>query len=1192
MNNITDILQAISIGLVVASFLLNTGRGLKAIDVCKECFIFLNNGVVKTETEVFKLINIFIYKTIFRAYCLIPDYTKALIHGRELLDIYHECGETNSEGNLTVILAKICEQQYKYVEAEELYEKATKIMKEMGDRKNEASTDEKIGVMSYCLGEYHKAKEYLEKALAIRIQIGDKEGEASSYRNLGTVFLSIGEYDKAKEYLEKALAIIIQIGDKEGEASSYGNLGTVFLSIGEYENAKEYLEKALAIRIQIGDKKGVAADYGNLGTVFLSLGEYDKAKEYLEKALAIRIQIGDKRGVAADYGNLGSVFESLGEYDKAKEYLEKALAIRIQIADKRGVAADYGNLGSVFGSLGEYDKAKEYIEKALAIRIQIGDKRGVAAQYGNLGSVFESLGEYDKAKEYLEKALAIKIQIGDKEGEASSYVNLGTVFLSLGEYDKAKEYLEKALAIKIQIGDKEGEASSYGNLGAVFESLGEYDKAKQYLEKALAISIQIGDKEREARSYGNLGTVFLSLGEYDKAKEYLEKALAIKIQIGDKNGVAADYGNLGAVFLSLGEYDKAKEYLEKALAIKIQIGDKKGVAADYGNLGAVFQSLRKYEEAKEYHEKALAIRIDIGDRAGEASSYVELGTVLQCLGQYDKPKEYYEKALAIRIEIGSRAGKAHCYGKLGSLLHSFGEHVMAENYLEKAMSISQDIGELGQQLDCLCLLTSVKLLQDKFQEAFDCLLLSVKKSENLRGHLRENEQFKISFSDVFSFPYQNLAALFVSLGNPNNALYVLELARARALADLMASQYALDWQISADPQSWIGIDKIMNKEGHCSCLYISYYGQDLFLWILKANGVIYFRKIAVDEKIVGVGLVEVLDDFFAKSFRSLGVLPWVNCEDRTLNDNEPKLYSPEEEKLATRGDDDFELSLSLFYNMIIAPVADLLEGPEIIVIPERYMYRVPFSALLDGSGKYLSETFRIRIVPSLTILKFIQDSSSDHHSQSGVLLVGDPEVGKVRYNGRRTTFSPLPFARKEAEMIGQLLGVQPLLGKHATKQAVLEMLHSVGLIHFAAHGSAERGEIALSPVCSTSRCPKEEEYLLRMSDISKVQLRAKLVVLSCCHSGRGQIRGEGVIGIARAFLGSGARSVLVALWAIDDKATEAFMSRFYKHLVRGESASESLHEATKWMRDNDCSKVKQWAPFMLIGDNVSFEFGK
>lgn len=123
----------------------------------------------------------------------------------------------------------------------------------------------------------------------------------------------------------------------------------------------------------------------------------------------------------------------------------------------------------------------------------------------------------------------------------------------------------------------------------------------------------------------------------------------------------------------------------------------------------------------------------------------------------------------------------------------------------------------------------------------------------------------------------------------------------------------------------------MNKEGHCSCLYISYYGHYLFLWILKANGVIYFRKIAIEEKIVGVGLVEGLDDFFAKSFRRLDVLANVNCEDRTLDDSETKLYSSEEGELPTlrqaRGDDDdLELSLKLFYNLIIGPVADLLEG--------------------------------------------------------------------------------------------------------------------------------------------------------------------------------------------------------------------------------------------------------------------------
>ena len=75
--------------------------------------------------------------------------------------------------------------------------------------------------------------------------------------------------------------------------------------------------------------------------------------------------------------------------------------------------------------------------------------------------------------------------------------------------------------------------------------------------------------------------------------------------------------------------------------------------------------------------------------------------------------------------------------------------------------------------------------------------------------------------------------------------------------------------------------------------------------------------------------------------------------------------------------------------MIIAPVADLLDEPETIIVSDSCLYHVPFLALVDDSGKYLSERFRIRIVPSLTTLKCIQDSLADYHSQCGVLIVGD-----------------------------------------------------------------------------------------------------------------------------------------------------------------------------------------------------------
>lgn len=143
----------------------------------------------------------------------------------------------------------------------------------------------------------------------------------------------------------------------------------------------------------------------------------------------------------------------------------------------------------------------------------------------------------------------------------------------------------------------------------------------------------------------------------------------------------------------------------------------------------------------------------------------------------------------------------------------------------------------------------------------------------------------------------------------------------------------------------------------------------------------------------------------------------------------------------------------------------------------------------------------------------------------------------------------------------------------------------------------ETGEIALSPNPPSPErpynAPKKEDYMLTMEDVLNMQLHARLVVLSCCHSAHGDIKAEGVVGIARAFLGAGARSVLVSLWAIDDEATLEFMSCFYQHLLEGKRASEAINLARKCLRESErFSDVKHWAPFMLVSDDVTLDLGE
>ena len=230
----------------------------------------------------------------------------------------------------------------------------------------------------------------------------------------------------------------------------------------------------------------------------------------------------------------------------------------------------------------------------------------------------------------------------------------------------------------------------------------------------------------------------------------------------------------------------------------------------------------------------------------------------------------------------------------------------------------------------------------------------------------------------------------------------------------------------------------------------------------------------------------------------------------------------------------------------------------------------------------MAKSLQVRLVPSLATAKMMREFPQQEKSGARPLIIGDPATGKL---------PRLPFASKEARVIGQLLNVCPLMGEEATKEKVLECIENASLIHIAAHGDMERGEILLAPSRGSSTGiakHRKKEYMLMVSDLEKKCLKAKLVVLSCCHSARGEVNSEGVIGIARAFLGAGARAVLVALWAIDDKSTMFFMESFYKHLKSGKKANESLSLTMKTMRETEgfCTP-RHWAPFVLIGDDVT-----
>ena len=286
--------------------------------------------------------------------------------------------------------------------------------------------------------------------------------------------------------------------------------------------------------------------------------------------------------------------------------------------------------------------------------------------------------------------------------------------------------------------------------------------------------------------------------------------------------------------LSLSEYEKAEEYQRKALVITKEIGDKKGEAACYGNLGTVYESLGKYEKSEEYQRKALAITKEIGDKRDEAACYGNLGIMYHSLAEYAIASEFLNNALVINREIGEKEGEARCYGNLGSLFRSLGKHPEAKTYHKKALAMSREIGDTSAeanwhvQLACDAMSEGKEGLQ-QLQQVFWNLLASINRCEKIRRFLERHDQFKISLLEKHSPSYLLLSTLLCFYGNEKEAVCVQELGRARALADLISGQHSVQQQISVNPPSWADIERIVKKQSNCSCLYISYFQQCMFL---------------------------------------------------------------------------------------------------------------------------------------------------------------------------------------------------------------------------------------------------------------------------------------------------------------------------------------------------------------------------
>jgi CHAT domain-containing protein len=296
----------------------------------------------------------------------------------------------------------------------------------------------------------------------------------------------------------------------------------------------------------------------------------------------------------------------------------------------------------------------------------------------------------------------------------------------------------------------------------------------------------------------------------------------------------------------------------------------------------------------------------------------------------------------------------------------------------------------------------------------------------------------------------------------------------------------------------------------------------------------------------------------------------------------------------------FKETATALYSLLLGPASSALDGKSrLLIAPDGPLYLLPFEALLTenrGSSyadlPYLLRRYAISYVPSASVLADLRKNRPAENPGKRFLAFADPDyrgtsIGALRSSSEapsRATegLSQLPESGREVTRIAELFPASASMlyvGAAATKKNIEQspFLRRTPLVHFALHGTVSEAHPELSGL-------ELSDGRLRVSEIFNLRMNADLLTLSACETGLGkQVRGEGMVGLTRAFLYAGARSVVVSLWPVADRSTADFMHDMYRNLPTGKA--EALRRAKLAMiSSREFSEPYYWAPFILSGD--------
>ncbi len=861
--------------------------------------------------------------------------------------------------------------------------------------------------------------------------------------------------------------------------------------------------------------------------------------------------------------------------------------------DARVRAAVAESLGVALQATGRVAESESALREALQLFASLGERRREAWLWGTLGTGRFNTGDYPAADSLYRRALAARRAIGDSSLAARALNTLGSVALERGRYPEALAWFAEARRVRTTLGERGPLAATLSYMSEAARRTGRADSARTWLAQALELATAAGDSARVADVAVHLADVRADEGDAAAANALAERAVAIAAPARLVRTVAGARHAQGKALARTGRFTDAARQLDEAATLARGAGDVRALAEVLVSLGDARLALRETRSAREALREADSLGAALGAPALRARARIDLGIARRLEGDASGAVRDGEAALAGAVELGDSVLVLHAATSLGELAWDRGDAAGARAWFARAAEALGDSGSaesIGSRNNLAILddhagryaaaesgfrsaydharaaglpehawhsqlgLGDVAERRGDVPAALDAYRAAVATIDSLRGE-QHDAGGAIGFFANRLFAYEALVHLLGTLdsrepghGHGDEAFLWAERARGRSLLDLMRAAGR-----SEAPESPVSLERArMLVPGADAALLVFSTGDSSSTgWLVRRGGATRFT-------LPPARVLRLRVEALRRALATPG------------GADEPRVRESSRALAA----------------LLLGPALAASPAPRrLVIVPDGALALLPFGALelpaRPGGPRWAIERFDLAYAPSVSALAALPRAPVP--PSAGILAVANPDFGA----GSR--LAPLPATARELVALSALAPPRPfasLEGAHATRSAVLAQMSfaSGGIVHLATHGTADAIDPARSGLWFAAE--EGEPRLLSAADVAALHLSAGLVTLSACESGLGRLeRGEGVLGLPRAFLAAGATSVVVSLWSVPDAPTATLMSRFYERLLRGGAARDhALADAQRaLLRDPATRDPSTWAPFVLVG---------